>query len=247
MLNKSKASFNAFKIKAFTMAEILIVLGIIGVVAEMTLPSMVAEYQKQVYVEDAKKVYSSLSDALNRYMQAQGCSTFKCTGAFDTYESATILNGIAPYLRVQKNCGRTQGCFYNSTSYFLNKTPWGQNYYNAQALGNGYPSKMQLESGAYVVVRTIRDCTGNNGSPPMDVLCAYIVVDVNGDKKPNTAGRDIFLMWMTKNSLVPYGTEAGIDAIRWDRDNTYVACRNTNDPGQGCLARIVQEGWQMNY
>lgn len=54
------------KHKAFTMAEVLITLGIIGIVAAMTLPALVAKYQKNVTSNRLKKIYSTLSQALNR-------------------------------------------------------------------------------------------------------------------------------------------------------------------------------------
>ncbi len=43
--------------KAFTLAEVLITLGVIGVVAAMTMPSLVANYQKKVWVNQLKKLY----------------------------------------------------------------------------------------------------------------------------------------------------------------------------------------------
>ena len=49
---------------AFTLAEVLITLGIIGVVTAMTLPSVITNYQKKVTVERLKKTYSTLSQAV---------------------------------------------------------------------------------------------------------------------------------------------------------------------------------------
>lgn len=53
--------------KAFTLAEVLITLGIIGVVAAMTLPTLVQRYKEQETVTRVKKFYSGFSQA---YMQA---------------------------------------------------------------------------------------------------------------------------------------------------------------------------------
>ena len=50
--------------KGFTLAEVLITLGIIGVVAAMTLPTLMQNYQKKVAVERAKKAYAEISLAL---------------------------------------------------------------------------------------------------------------------------------------------------------------------------------------
>lgn len=51
---KNKQNHKKFK-NAFTLAEVLITLGIIGVVAAMTLPTLIANYQKQVYANGLKK------------------------------------------------------------------------------------------------------------------------------------------------------------------------------------------------
>ena len=50
---------------AFTMAEVLITLGIIGIIAAMTLPSLIGKYQKNVTVTHLQKTYSVLSQAIN--------------------------------------------------------------------------------------------------------------------------------------------------------------------------------------
>lgn len=51
----------------FTLAEVLITLGIIGVVAAMTMPSLIASHKEKETVSKLKKVYSTLSNAF--YLQ----------------------------------------------------------------------------------------------------------------------------------------------------------------------------------
>ena len=48
----------------FTLAEVLITLGIIGVVAAMTMPSLITNYQKKQTISQLKKSYSVVSQAL---------------------------------------------------------------------------------------------------------------------------------------------------------------------------------------
>lgn len=47
--------------KAFTLSEVLITLGIIGVVAALTVPSLITKHQKMVFATKAKQTYSILS------------------------------------------------------------------------------------------------------------------------------------------------------------------------------------------
>lgn len=52
------------KLRAFTMAEVLITLGIIGIVAAMTLPSLIGNYQKKQTAIQLKKFYSIMQQAI---------------------------------------------------------------------------------------------------------------------------------------------------------------------------------------
>lgn len=51
---------------AFTMAEVLITLGVIGIVAAMTLPTVITKYRKQVTVTSLKKFYTVMAQAIEQ-------------------------------------------------------------------------------------------------------------------------------------------------------------------------------------
>ena len=55
------------QLKGFTMAEVLITLGIIGVVAAMTLPSLINNNRNKALEAAFKKNYSVIEQALNMY------------------------------------------------------------------------------------------------------------------------------------------------------------------------------------
>ena len=60
------------KNKAFTLAEVLITLGIIGVVAAMTIPTLMTKYQKHVALTRLKKTYSQLNQVFKLLNEEQG-------------------------------------------------------------------------------------------------------------------------------------------------------------------------------
>ena len=62
------------KHKAFTLAEVLITLGIIGVVASMTLPTLVGKYKKVQTISQLKKTYTVLNQAF-RHSEADNESS----------------------------------------------------------------------------------------------------------------------------------------------------------------------------
>lgn len=60
------------KLVAFTLAEVLITLGIIGVVAALTMPALIANHRKQVTVTKLKKVYSVMNQAISAAVAEYG-------------------------------------------------------------------------------------------------------------------------------------------------------------------------------
>ena len=93
----------SLKTPAFTLAEVLITLGIIGIVAAMTLPTLIMNHRKQVTVNKVKKFYTVMSQATNsaiaEYGSMEDWQGFTTTrngeemqNWFDTY--------LKPYLKV---------------------------------------------------------------------------------------------------------------------------------------------------
>ncbi len=51
---------------AFTLVEVLIVIGIIGMIADLALPNLIKDFEKQQTISRLKKVYSTLNQAVDR-------------------------------------------------------------------------------------------------------------------------------------------------------------------------------------
>lgn len=98
--------------KAFTLAEVLITLGIIGVVAAITIPNLISNYQKRVVETNLKETYSILQQAmksaeaddiaLDQYLGTTGMSNMK--NWFNTY--------LAPYIKYNRVCYDKAGCWH---------------------------------------------------------------------------------------------------------------------------------------
>ena len=78
------------KFNGFTLAEVLITLGILGVVAAMTLPALVSKYKDKVLVSQAKKLYSETLNGIKMYTAKNYCANESCL--FDTSKSIDEVN-----------------------------------------------------------------------------------------------------------------------------------------------------------
>ena len=216
---------------AFTLAEVLITLGIIGVVASMTIPTLIQNYKKKEAATRAKQAYSQISQAI-RLSEAEN-------GEFASWDTAMSNNAkentklffdkyLAPYFKGLKLCdSKVEVCgaslSSNDVVYFF---------------PNGTSVAFLVKPGAKM----------------------YVMIDVNGPKKPNILGRDNFYFKTDdteQKRLMPYGWFDGItreDVLRRGYtmygDSRTMSCKKQADEENelnryGCTALLMLDGWEM--
>lgn len=189
---------------AFTLAEVLITLLIIGVVSAIIVPNIINDTQNAEFKTAWRKAYSEIEQANRRVLLDNGGSL---NNLFPLYSA--FVNVYKPYLNYTKMCTYAENegnCWHRSGQwYHIDGTPRNHDSIYGFVLSNG--SLFQLWT-------TSSDCTLQIGSTQY-YECAKVMVDVNGWKKPNTIGKDIFCAHLLENKIVP----AGIDGD-WSFINT---------------------------
>lgn len=197
---------NEVRKAAFTLAEVLITLVIVGIVAALTVPSLVAKYQEQQTISKLESAYSSLSQALRMAELHNGKIDTWDIGVKDTKEgSVKLYNYIAPELQKIKDCGDQRGCFAESYGNLKgNSYSWQPDSYNKYVRGrlNNGVSFLLWSAGSGCNVNYSKTHSGS-----LTRTCGSFQVDINGDKKPNRAGYDFFAFAITKDGLIPSGTK----------------------------------------
>ena len=90
---------------AFTMAEVLITLSVVGVVAVLTLPSVIQKQQEKITVNRLKSAYSIISQAFARTISENGTpDTWGMGGMYESQSQIIMGNAFVPYLKISKNC-----------------------------------------------------------------------------------------------------------------------------------------------
>lgn len=171
------------KNKAFTLAETLVVMGIIGVVAALTIPNLSSSTANKENVARVQKAYSTINEAFERVQAEYGniqrwpSRDFGWNG-----NNATdfFANRMSEYLKVSKNCARNanQGCMASSVK-FLNGT----------STTSGYSAVTDADTSAYKMI--LADGTGLAIQVVSGAI--FMNVDIDGPRKGSgTIGKDWF-------------------------------------------------------
>jgi len=241
----------------FTLAEVLITLGIIGIVAAMTIPTLIANYQKTQYIVGLKKAYSVVNQILLLMSNDNGTpGDLRATGLFATgTNSLSLGNEFTKYLKVVKNCGisTNQDCWPDLT-YFNYDGSDSLNTTNFNALDDKYYKFLTADGMSFIVINYAYfggvddNCAANYSTGKTGNLtqkCGEVYVDINGRRGPNILGRDTFMFHMTNGKgAVLYPVGGSDDIGGWWQ--TYGLC-GTRKIATSCAAKIIEQGWQMNY
>ncbi len=217
------------KQKAFTLAEVLITLGIIGVVAAMTMPVLNQKLEDQRNLSTLKKAYSVLQQATNLAI-SENDNPINWGMVDNSVESVTnVYNMYKPHFNMMRECQNKPGCWAYPTKYLSGGTYWSAHntswYQYAFTLTDGISVLIDIYP-----VSELRNSFGIN----IDYDCAVFFVDVNSDKLPNTIGRDIFAFVVTQRGMQPAGM---------DNDTN---CKSSGS-GFQCVAKIIKDGWAIKY
>jgi prepilin-type N-terminal cleavage/methylation domain-containing protein len=175
---------------AFTLAEVLITLGIIGIIAALTMPTLIANYKEKEAVARLKKAYSVLSSAFSLAQQELDTTpdNWDLIAGNSPQGAENLLNALAPYLNIVKNCATSEpGCF--AIGY---KRLNGTNY--SPDMSRTDMAKIVLSDGTALAFGiNSPDCTAERGdSEILSNVCAWVLIDINGNKNPNQYGTDMF-------------------------------------------------------
>jgi prepilin-type N-terminal cleavage/methylation domain-containing protein len=222
------------KFKAFTLAEILITLLIIGVVTSLVIPNIINDTQDSEFKTAFKKQYGIFDNIIRQLLIENQDLSGICTD----YDSTCFASLLKPSLSIFKSCtaGTSAGnCFHryqtikNLNGIFLNSVTAG----NSPIYSNGNAGFI-LNDGSLVAIYY------RYSTPDCDLDCylgttlggnsvAGITVDVNGWKAPNTLGKDIFSIIVLRNKILPGGTGC-------------LPCTSSSSmyAGFGCAAKILK-------
>lgn len=246
-------------LKGFTLAEVLITLAIIGVVASITIPNMVKDIWKEQAETGLKKVYMTWTNALELAEKEHGTindSNFASTDHFYDYFSYQDGHDQKSFVNLRK-CLTTAGARCKQPTYkTMAGNNAGGNFHNQDYFDfytqDGMTYKLVMNSS---VEAPAGGATGK---------IAMLAVDINGHRGPNIVGVDAFYFvmcyggngscWNDGNVYMLGKRTTGFYPMGFGHANKgmdgYYGCNRENENSGGgayCAYRIMQNGWQIDY
>lgn len=243
--------FNS-KNNGFTLAEVLITLGIIGVVAAMTLPTLIQNHQKRSLEVATQKFYSTMSQAVKKYMADEGVDDLRNTPLTDMSEDGAgwedakkaCEDFVQKYLKVAKVC--EDGCFADNYKMLNGET--------SEVLG--LKSEMKKYTGTFMLADgAVFDIRYGDDWP------IELYVDVNGRKGPNKIGYDLWDMTIFYDGSIDesfvnpeckkYGGEkcsyyAVSNSPSEVREDRFEYCKESSPYG-GCFGHFLENNFKFDY
>lgn len=216
------------KIFAFTLAEILITLGIIGVVAAMTIPTLMNSISDNEFHVAAKKAYSNIANATSKMLSDNGNVIWDVSPTDSGQLSLNMKEEYKKYLSQVKEGSidtiRSIGYYgYKSNTLVIDSTLATNRY--ALVLKDGMIFRFSSQSSC------------SYSFPNSTYLCGDIIVDVNGNKKPNMFGKDVYDILIVKNLNGNYKTVPA----NYDSGYNCSAGSTTYDTSYGCTEYVIEE------
>ena len=240
-------------VPAFTLAEVLITLGVIGVVAALTLPTLIQNYQKHVAINRLKHAYSVLSNTFLRAEADYGPITQwgLADSAWKEYETNNVLSDIQlfaeKYMRPYLIGTEYKFCTIKDWGY---KTPIKKMDGSIYSSLTGRLPGFRLNNGTIVFMNVTNfTTTGPNGEKYLAEYDFYI--DIDGPNGQNTFGKDIYaaMLPFANNTRFlfkqTFQLNKGENIMRLDNYTREQTLGNCKTYGSMCGTLIQQDGWQM--
>ncbi len=204
---------------AFTMAEILLSLTIIGVVAAITLPSLTGNINERTWNTQRKALYARMSQAISLMPAMNGYGTGSDNES-DIQKNATqafVTSGLAKVLKINnvcdaehlQDCGITSKMInlkgetispFPTTLHLMNSkfAISSDRYSEVVSIINTDAAAFETANGESVLVFYNPYCRSDLDNQAqtarrssLNCMCVNFVYDLNGTKGPNTVGKDI--------------------------------------------------------
>lgn len=218
------------KKRGFTLAEVMVALGLIGVIAALTIPIFVANSKNRANAAKLATTVSALENAFTSMIASEAVNDLTET----SFGLARTETNLGKYLKLQGS-NTTLNSYYGTASPFVTLSK-----------SSSQPTVtiiFQAKSGALLIYDDSLVAAAADDSHPGSI--GRLTIDVNGNAKPNVWGRDVFYFRIGNDGILyPAGGDK-FKAIDPAVGNS-MSCSGTTK-NQGCTAKLIEDNYEIKY
>lgn len=265
------------KKRGFTLSEVLVTMGVIGVIAALTVPTLVNNYQRKAFAIQARKAVLDIENQVDMLITEEGKTSF---GATSVSTTDGLDNFMKSHFKILKTCDsqHTSECFANQAYIAIE----GNKTNNFTCAGTSYllanssvVCAQKISSQEVKPVEVEVETSGSTSRPSLDLLRPKdkywqelrglnieLYIDTNGQEGPNTGGRDMFHMYIQPDGRIydeavasgvicraPGGDMSKVNGVclQGIAIEKVVKDCKTSPVGDGCIETLSKNNWEMNY
>jgi prepilin-type N-terminal cleavage/methylation domain-containing protein len=250
----------------FTITEILLTLGIIGVVSALAIPAFTTDIQKQVWANSLAANQTKLEKAFQHLIAKEVVMDLTKTTAWnelsanesgallDNTTSEQTLKDFAEATNILTSTGQSVADYYGDIPvYNINNSKL--TIANDNELKSMTSFEMDTGAAVFLYINHVSKLDSkssilNMGGNLYQKL-ANVAIDVNGKKKPNKIGRDIFFFALSPDGeLYPFGGNdygAFFTQATWYNWKIYCSDSSKFFEGKHCTARLIENNYKFDY
>lgn len=258
MLRGYMKIFKKYYKSGFTLAEVLVTLGIIGVVAALTIPILINKHQNAVALAGIKVAYAKINDGFLFMRSDENVDDLTNLSVFknmnqdnftDPDIQANLDSQMKKYFSILKSYKAGESCAECPIYVQMNGSLADGGQYDYAWRG------FSADGMIYYMHLNGPQVATNPGK--IKSLLAYFFVDINGTKGPNKWGKDMFQYALAQNGILysAWGKDLSdampLSQTYWGRDASGCGSPENKDvsssTGYACTARIIEKSWHIDY
>ena len=235
-----------FNKKGYTLAEVLICIAIVGVVAALTLPKLVNKTNKSTLGATLARTVELTQTGMTNIIQEanRNSEDGNAVVGLSAIQKKDIGLDGEDYIMDDDNYGSLLRGFFDSED-FDDYTIVNIKDYTGADINEVISADLNAFRFKKLNSAVIFQKAQNLDNADRDTIVARVIIDANGVAAPNRFGEDVFLFGLTNNgTLIPAGSKQYND---FDDNVAVDACADTAGDGLACAARVMADKWEIKY
>ena len=229
----------------FTLAEVLVTLGIIGVVAALTTPALIQNVGNAKVGPKLQKAVATFETASEMMLTDQNSNTLLGVST----STIGLAKALSQYMKINPTDGKdSQGNIIQYKKYD------GTGYNNADDLGGMYASDDGMIF--YIANTNKQPVHSDYADIPNNQNIGRVYIDINGNDGPNVVGKDLFVFALYNDgTLRPWGSSgflrhkkaSDITGLLWNGSSAKCDKSGVTGSGETCTGSIFDNGMKIIY